>query len=152
MDTRVLHSGDEGFLAKVAPEVFDHAVDPEVAKAFLADPRHHIAVVIEDGLVIGFASGVHYFHPDKPAPELFVNEVAVSPLYRQRGAAKAALAALLQEGRKHGCTEAWVLTHRTNQAAMRLYAVSGGLEAPSDQVLFWFDLSGSPGPSPSIGE
>ena len=149
MDTRVLHSGDEDILAKVAPDVFDHAIDPETAAAFLADPRHHIAVAIEDGLVIGFASGVHYFHPDKPAPELFVNEVSVSPNYRQRGAAKAALAALAEEGRKHGCAEAWVLTHRTNHAAMRLYAASGGKEAPSDQVLFWFDLSANPG---SLGE
>ena len=152
MHTRVLHSGDEDLLAKVAPEVFDHAVDPEAARAFIADPRHHIAVVIEDDLVIGFASGVHYFHPDKPRAELFVNEVAVSPLDRQRGAAKAALAALLQEGRNHGCTEAWVLTHRTNQVAMRLYAASGGQEAPSDQVLFWFDLSADPGSSPSDAE
>ena len=141
MEIKVLRAGDEGVLTNVATEVFDHAVAPAVAEAFLADPRHHIAVAIEDGAVIGFASRVHYFHPDKPAPELFVNEVAVSPAHRQRGAAGAVLQALLDEGRRHGCTEAWVLTDRTNQPAMRLYSGGGGREAPADQVMFSFDLS-----------
>ena len=141
MEIKILRSGDEAVLSRIAAEVFDHAVEPPVAAAFLADPRHHIAVAIEDGWVVGFASGVHYFHPDKPAPELFVNEVAVSPDYRQRGAAKAVLESLLSEGRRHGCTEGWVLTDRSNLAAMRLYSGCEGREAPADQVMFSFDLS-----------
>jgi len=72
----------------VTAEVFDNPINAEWTREFLADPRHHIAVAIDDGLVVGFASGVHYIHPDKPA-ELWINEVGVAPAHRRRGSAGA---------------------------------------------------------------
>lgn len=139
IDIKVLRAGDEEVLAHVADDVFDEAVDPKAAATFLADPRHHIAVAIDGGKVVGFASGMHYFHPDKPVPELFVDEVGVAPSHQGRGLGKAVVTALLHHGRELGCGQAWVLTDRENTAAMRLYAACGG-KAPSDQVMFDFDL------------
>ena len=78
IEIRVLRQGDEAVLANVAPEVFDNPIDPQMTAEFLADPRHHIAVAIDGGVVVGFASGVHYVHPDK-RPELWINEVGVAP-------------------------------------------------------------------------
>ncbi|HEV3165057.1 MAG TPA: GNAT family N-acetyltransferase [Isosphaeraceae bacterium] len=138
IEIKVLRAGDEAVLTNVRPDVFDQAVDPRATREFLADPRHHIAVAIEDGVVVGFASGVHYVHPDKPRPELWVNEIAVAPTHRGRGLGKALLNALLQVGRELGCAEAWVLTERTNVAAMGLYGSSGGSEGSYDPVMFTF--------------
>lgn len=76
---KLLGRGDEAVLTHVAPGVFDHAVDPARSVEFLNDPRHHLAVAIEAGLVVGVASAVHYVHPDK-SPELWINEVGVAPL------------------------------------------------------------------------
>ena len=131
LDIRVLSTGEEAVLANVAPEVFDNPIDPALAREFVADPRHHIAVAIDDGLVVGFASGVHYIHPDKPA-ELWVNEVGVAPTHHRRGLGKAVLAALLEAGRGLGCGEAWVLTERSNAAARALYVSAGGEEGADD--------------------
>lgn len=39
-----------------------------------------------------------------------------------------------------GCRKAWTPTDRSNDAAMRLYASTGGREAPADQVMFTFFL------------
>ena len=139
VEIRILSPGDEAVLANVVSDLFDNPVDGHATRAFLADPRHHIAVAIDDGVVVGFATGVHYFHPDKPAPELFVNEVGVAPTHQRRGIAKDVLGALLQRGRELGCVEAWVLTDPSNAAAMRLYAASGG-EASPDHVMFSFRL------------
>jgi hypothetical protein len=47
---------------------------------------------------------------------------------------------LLDVARAIGCVEAWVLTDRTNEAALRLYKSSGGIEASSDQVMLTFRL------------
>jgi ribosomal protein S18 acetylase RimI-like enzyme len=127
IEIKVLHRGDENVLMTVAPAVFDNPIDTELTKEFLEDPRHHIAVAIDDGLVVGFASGVHYIHPDKP-PELWVNEVGLAPTHRRRGLGKAVLKALFEVGRAQNCTVAWVLTYRTNVAAMALYASVGGTE------------------------
>jgi ribosomal protein S18 acetylase RimI-like enzyme len=127
IEIKVLHRGDENVLSNVAPGVFDNAIDPELAAEFLADHRHHIAVAVDDGLVVGFASALHYIHPDKP-PELWINEVALAPPYRRRGLGQAVLKALFEVGRALNCAEAWVLTDRSNLAAMALYLSAGGTE------------------------
>jgi ribosomal protein S18 acetylase RimI-like enzyme len=83
-------------------------------------------------LVVGFASGVHYIHPDK-APQLWINEVAVAVTHRRRGLGKAVLRSLIEVGRANRCTVAWVLTDRTNTAAMALYSSVGGTEGADDE-------------------
>jgi ribosomal protein S18 acetylase RimI-like enzyme len=130
VEVRVLGRRDEAVLGHVAAEVFDHPIDPALAAEFLHDPRHHIAVAIDAGLVVGFASGVHYIHPDKPA-ELFINEVAIGPTHRRRGLGAAVLAALLSHAKSLGCRTAWVLTDRDNEAANALYGAVGGVSGAS---------------------
>lgn len=142
IEIKVLRTGDEAVLANVGRNVFHHAVDQLATVEFLGDPRHHVVVAIDAGVVVGFASAVHYIHPDKPSPELWVKEVGVAPTHRERGLGKVILRSLFQVAREHGCVEAWVLTERANSAAMRLYASSGGHEAPHDQVMFTFHLNG----------
>ena len=82
----ILQADQEALLGSVAIEVFDHPPRPALVTEFLSDPRHHIAVAVSEGVVIGFASAVHYVHPDKPA-ELWVNEIGVTPDSRRRGIA-----------------------------------------------------------------
>jgi ribosomal protein S18 acetylase RimI-like enzyme len=139
IEIKVLQRGDESILMNVAAEVFDNPIDPERTREFLEDPRHHIAVAIDDGLVVGFASAVHYIHPDK-APEMWINEVALAPTHRRRGLGKAVLNALFEVGRTYNCTAAWVLTYRNNAAALALYSSVGGTEGadnsgPSNAML-----------------
>jgi len=139
-EIRVLESSDDAVLRNVAPGVFDNALDPALVAEFLHDKRHHLAVAIDQDQVVGFASGVHYVHPDKPA-ELFINEVAVAPSHHRRGIGKAVIEALLERATLLGCREAWVLTDRDNQAAMGLYASTGGAPGPHDHVMFTYHLN-----------
>jgi ribosomal protein S18 acetylase RimI-like enzyme len=152
---KILQPGDDHVLMNVAEGVFDLPVDANLTKEFLEDPRHHIAVAVDDGVVVAFASGVHYIHPDKP-PELWVNEVSVASTHQRRGLGKAVLRALLEVGKSHNCTAAWVLTHRSNPAAMAFYSSIGGIEGAEgglgivdDVVGFSFALAGPPKPSAS---
>lgn len=142
IEIRILRTGDESVLASVAPGVFDDPIDAHAATAFLSDPRHHLAVAVDNGLVVGFASAVLYVHPDKPRPELWINEVGVSSTHHRRGIGRRLLDVLLDVGRNADCAEAWVLTDRSNLAAMHLYASVGGQEAPDNTVMFTFFLDG----------
>src|SRR5262249_21347146 len=138
---RMLGPADGVVLQNVAPEVFDFAVDPRWSAEFLADPRHHLAVAIDDesGQVVGMASGLHYVHPDK-APELWIDEVAVAPTHQNQGAGRRMLAALLAHAKTLGCTEAWVLTNYGNTAARRMYAAAGGAEDEEAPLIITFPL------------
>jgi ribosomal protein S18 acetylase RimI-like enzyme len=140
IELRLLRNGDESALANVAPDVFDDPIDVRATAEFLSDHRHHLAVAIDDGLVVGFASAVLYVHPDKPRPELWINEVGVASTHHRRGIGRKLLEVLLDIGRSRDCAEAWVLTHRSNNAAMQLYASVGGQEDPDHPVMFTFFL------------
>ena len=130
---------DLPLLLHPADDVFDNPVDEAYAREFLADPRHHIVVALSEGVVIGFASAVHYIHPDKPT-ELWINEVGVADAHQGKGVGKAIMNELLHLGKQFGCVNAWVLTDRSNTAANRLYQSTGGQVAEGDTVMYEFRL------------
>ena len=147
IEIKVLGPQDAGVLANIAPDVFDDPINVGRTKEFLADSRHHLAVAVEDGWVVGFVSAVHYVHPDKPRPELWINEVGVAATHRRRGLGTRLLHAAFAVARGLGCAEAWVLTDRANTAAMRLYAAAGGPHQPTDHVMFTFRLGAEAAPN-----
>jgi hypothetical protein len=63
---RILGPADVSVLDHAASGVFDHTIDPRWTAEFLGDARHHLAVAIDEGQVVGIGSAVHYVHPDKP--------------------------------------------------------------------------------------
>jgi ribosomal protein S18 acetylase RimI-like enzyme len=135
---KVLSASDISFLMNVADGVFDNPVDEKLAREFLEDPRHHIVVAVSDGMVIGFASAVHYIHPDK-RPELWINEVGVAPTHHNKGVGKAIMSEMLRLGKQLGCANAWVLTDRSNAPANALYKSVGGRPDPGDTVMYEFE-------------
>ena len=138
-EIHLLTPQDAPVLDHLAPGVFDRPVDPQWCAEFFADPRHHLAVALEAGVVVGIASAVHYLHPDKP-PELWINEVGVAPGHRGAGVGRRLVAALLDHGRALGCVQAWVLTDESNVPAQRMYAHAGGKPAPVLSLMFEFAL------------
>lgn len=137
---RILGPSEHSALEHVAPDVFDGPVQPELAKQFLRDERHHLAVAISPaGQVVGMASAVHYVHPDKAA-QMFINEVGVSQSCEGQGIGKRLLAALLQRASELGCTEAWTATDPENTRAQALYSRAGGEKDAAPFVMFTFPL------------
>lgn len=124
-------------LDHVAPGVFDYPVNPRSCAEFFADPRHHLAVALDDDLVVGMASAIHYVHPDKPA-QLFINEVGVAPSHHRRGLGRRLIQVLLVLGRELGCSEAWVLTDEANTAARELYVSEGADPVPEHSLMYTF--------------
>jgi aminoglycoside 6'-N-acetyltransferase I len=143
IEIRLLQSHERAVLERVAPGVFDGPIVPRWCDEFFADPRHHLVVALDGGMVVGFVSAVHYVHPDKP-PELWIDEVGVAPSHHRRGIGRGLLDRALAHGADLGCVQAWVLTSPGNTAAQRLYLSSGGKAAAELSVMFEFPLAGGP--------
>jgi len=139
VEVRVLGRGDADVLQRVAPDVFDHEVDPRWCRAFFSDPRHHLIVALDGETVVGMITAVDYVHPDK-APQLWINEVGVAPSHQRRGIGRRLLDAMLEHGRGLGCTEAWLGTEDSNVAARALYESTGA--GPESFVLYSWSLAG----------
>ncbi|MEM9403945.1 MAG: GNAT family N-acetyltransferase [Pseudomonadota bacterium] len=124
-------------LNHLAAGVFDRPIDADQLRAFLEDPRHVMFVAIDDGAVVGVASAVEYFHPDKK-PELWINEVGVTPTHQRQGIGRQLVAALLKAARDRGCATAWVLTEPGNEAAPACYgAVSDQARSRTSLLVEW---------------
>lgn len=136
---KTLASTDLALLLNAAEDVFDNPVDESLAREFLADPRHHIVVALADGVVVGFASAVHYIHPDKP-PELWINEVGVAEAHQGKGIGKAIMKEMLNLGKGLGCVNAWVLTDKNNAPANGLYKSVGGNISEEETVMYEFRI------------
>jgi ribosomal protein S18 acetylase RimI-like enzyme len=143
-EIRLVTAADAEVLGRVAPGVFDGPVDPRWASEFLTDARHHLIVALDEGVIVGMVSAVHYVHPDK-APQLWINELGVAPAYQRRGIGLELVKAMLAHGRALGCTEAWVGTEADNIAARGLYERAGGSAEPF--VLYFFPFTDKGGMS-----
>ena len=139
-EIKLLGSADRHILNQIAEEVFDDPIVQETAQEFLADPRHRLVVALDKNIVVGFLSAVIYVHPDKSAPEMWINEIGVAPTHRRQGIGKALMKAILEEAKQAGCSEVWVLTDRANLAAMAMYKSAGGEETLPDPTMFTFKL------------
>jgi ribosomal protein S18 acetylase RimI-like enzyme len=137
---KLLYPPDLPLLHNIAEDVFDDPIVESAATEFLNDPRHRLVVALDGDLVVGFISGVIYVHPDKPAPELWINEIGVASSHQRQGIGKALMQAILEEAKRSGCNEAWVLTDRANLPAMAMYKSAGGEESLPDPTMFTFKL------------
>jgi ribosomal protein S18 acetylase RimI-like enzyme len=127
-------------LDNMAKHVFDDPIVKSSAQEFLKDSRHRLVVAVDGDLVVGFVSAVIYLHPDKPIPEMWINEIGVAPSHQRQGIGKALMQAILEEAKRSGCREAWVLTERDNTTAMAMYKSAGGEESLPDPTMFTFQL------------
>jgi aminoglycoside 6'-N-acetyltransferase I len=129
-------------LDNVAADVFDNAIEPSQLQVFLDCPRHVMVLAVEDGIVVGIASGVEYFHPDK-APQLWINEVGVTPTRRNQGIGRQLVRALMETGTNRGCVSAWLGTERDNLPAQRCFGAVANGDTPQVFLLYEWDIAGN---------
>lgn len=115
-----MQAGDEPAFGRLAPEVFDDAIDPLRLAAYLGTPGHLMILAFEGDLVVGQCAGVIHHHPDKPT-ELYVDELGTASTHRRQGIGRRLLDAMFDWGRELGCAEAWLGTELDNDAANALY-------------------------------
>lgn len=133
-----LGPGDEDLLGRVAPEVFDNAIDRANLGHYLGTPGHHLIVAISNGEIVGQLAAVVHRHPDLRPTELYIDEVGVTPALQRHGIATRLIEAAFELGRELGCAEAWVGTEPRNLPAKALYE-RRGLPA-EDFVMYVFTL------------
>jgi len=116
VEIKYLGPGDEHVFERIAPGVFDNAVDRATLAHYLGTPGHHLIVAVSQGEMVGQAAAVVHRHPDLRPTELYIDEVAVTPARQRQGIAARLLDAAFALGRELGCAEAWVGTEPDNVA------------------------------------
>jgi ribosomal protein S18 acetylase RimI-like enzyme len=125
---------------KAAEHLFDHPVDLEATRRFLADGANVLLIAYEGDEPAGFVSGTALSHPDYAKPEMFLNELAVDQAFQRRGIGRALVAELWRLAQARGCRGMWVLTDDDNAAANKVYSAAGGSRV-DPQVMYEFGES-----------
>ncbi len=121
VEIKYLGPGDEHVLERIAPDVFDNAVDRATLAHYLGTPGHHLIVAVAEGEIVGQVAAVVHHHPDLRPTELYIDEVAVTPAFQRLGIASRMLETAFALGRELGCAEVWVGTEPDNLPAKALY-------------------------------
>jgi ribosomal protein S18 acetylase RimI-like enzyme len=132
-----LGAGDAAVLARLAPEVLDATVNSDWLEGFLSDPGHLMIVACAGELVIGQVAAIVHHHPDRP-PDLYIDDLAVTPAFRRQGIARRLLDDAMMLGVQLGCAQAWIVTETDNAPARALY--EGRNAEPASVVMYEYDL------------
>jgi ribosomal protein S18 acetylase RimI-like enzyme len=135
---RRLGPEDLDVLMAVEDGLFDNAIRPDQAEAFLNDGLHEMVLAFDGSDVVGMASGQIMLHPDK-VPAFFINEVGVRESHQRRGIAKLLCNRLIGVGRARGCEGIWLATEGDNLPARALYRAMGARETEDIVVYDWDD-------------
>jgi len=138
-DIQELTLANRSLLDNIGHDVFDHNIIADQLQAFLDDPRHLMYVATAAGLVVGMASAVEYFHPDKKA-QLFINEVGVATTHRRKGIGRALVTQLIEVAKDRHCSYAWLGTENSNTAAQACFGMVPGAGTPQSFLLYEWDF------------
>jgi len=139
LDSFILTHKNTFLLNNIAEEVFDHPINTTSLKAFLDCPRHIMVLAVEQEIVIGMASAVEYFHPDK-SPQLWINEIGVTPNKRNQGVGRKLLQQLLMIAKERKCVFAWLGTDTDNYAAQSCFNAIPHGEQPTSFLMYEWEL------------
>lgn len=138
VEIRKLGARDLPMLLALPEGLFDNAIDPVQAQAFLADPMNLLFMAFADDKGVGMASATMLRHPDK-APQLFINEIGTLEHYRGRGISKALCRRAIMTARSLGCHSVWLSTDARNTEGRALYRSLGGTETENLVIFEWTD-------------
>lgn len=135
MDIRILQTGDEDLLIQAVDLADEGPLTRAKAAEHLADKDLVNVVAIDGEAVVGFIYG-HVLRRFE-ATSFFIYSVDTAPSHQRRGYARGMLAALDALGKSGRWGEMFVFTNRGNGPAMALYAGSGGVSPPPDDVVMF---------------
>ena len=143
MRVKRMKPGDEQRILAAA-HLFDHQPDEQATRAYLADDRNYLLLAyLDDGSAAGFVRGTALRRLEGPERQMFLYEIGVDPPYQRRSIGTALIRALERICREQGFGEMFVFTNRSNTAAMRLYASTGGhTESDDEQMFVWTFIKG----------
>ena len=108
----------------VDDDIFDDDLEPARVNRFVSNAGHLLVVAMRDHIVIGQTQGSVQLHLDS-TPQLYIDNLGVSPKHRRRGIASRLVEAIVQWGAELDCEQTWIVTEPDNDAANALYESIG---------------------------
>ena len=109
-------------------------------KKFLANDDSALFLALAENHIVGFLTAYRLQRLDKKKAEVLLYEISVADNFRQRGIGKVLIGKLKEWASQIESDEVWVLTNRSNVAAIALYTSLGGSIESTDEQMFTFKM------------
>jgi len=109
------------------------------APGFFTDPHNILLAAYTGGIPSGFLYAYVLSGLKTPYPKMFLYSIDVFTEYQHQGIGSRLITELKKLARTNLCSEIFVLTNKSNEAAMQLYARTGGVRENGDDVLFVYE-------------
>jgi len=124
-----LHASDIPQLGEILEEYME---SHEQVKLFLSEKQNIALVAKIDGKVIGLIYGYSLTRIDAKLPQFFIYSVDIHPAYQDRGYGSLFVNHAIDWAGENGFSESFVLTHKDNPRACRVYEKAGMKHSESD--------------------
>ena len=134
----IFRAGDSNveLARKAVAEVHGRAqVKHAQVSEFLRNSSHYLLLALYEERVVGSLMGYRLQHPHCAESQFLLYEIDVLRECRNRGIGKALIERFIREAQDAGAFEVWVLTNRSNEAAMKMYARCGLRQQHRDDVM-----------------
>ena len=136
---RITHI-DEPTFRQIRAELEEHDWNWESTCAFVSDANNFLVIARMEGRAVGALMAHSLARLDAPRPHVLLYEIDVHPAVQKRGVGTAMIENLKKLARHVSASEIWVVTNKSNRAAMQLYRAAGGEAKQDDDVVFDFRL------------
>lgn len=114
----------------------EREISTEYAKIFLSNECNIVIAAMNEDEPIGFLLAYKLDRIDRGQTMMFFYEIEVDENFRRQGLASQMIEELKDICRAEKVYKMFVPTNKSNDAAMRLYAKTGGMPSADDDILF----------------
>jgi aminoglycoside 3-N-acetyltransferase I len=107
---------------------------------FLSDPNNVLIAAKAAHRIVGLSIAHRLARLDSQRAQVLLYEIDVLADFQRRGIASAMIERLKELAWQAGACEVWVVTNKSNEAAMQLYRSTGGIAKCDDDVVFEYKL------------
>jgi ribosomal protein S18 acetylase RimI-like enzyme len=124
---------------KPAQERNHKDVTADYMRIFLGDDKNILILGMEGHSPVGFALAYLLDRVDRNQAMMLFYEIVVSDRHRAHGIGKMMVNELKRIGLELNVTKIWVLTNKSNSAAVNLYRSTGAKPVGDDDVMFVYE-------------
>ena len=136
INIRNLGPEDAYILDRVRPGLASDTLDPSQVWAFLATRVNELVVALDQGEVVGFASGTTVMHPDHPT-EFMIANLVVHPDFKRQGIGRRLLQRITALAEDRGCVHIWARAREDNVAFRSLASSLDAQTVKGDLIFHW---------------
>ncbi len=139
MEIKRLTIKDISILRKVGELFWGEARCDQQLSKFLSNERNYAYVVLDNDVVAGFAFGyiLDTFYSE---PMFYMHSIDVSERYKRKRLGKSIMKKIIEDCKAQGIRECFLITNKSNSAAVNLYQSLGGKLLNDDDIVYGWDF------------